>query len=548
MGGGGGGSENTSRELSITPTWAVAGVCAVIVLLSLLLETGLHRLGHYFVRRKKTHLNEALEKIKAELMLLGFISLLLTFGQNYISSVCIPVHVANTMLPCKAPEVKPVQLVVPGGDHAPAVTNEGHSRRLLSQMIMDLSSNRRVLTGDAPPHKCAAGKVPLISTDGLHQLHIFIFFLAVFHVLSCGITMALGRAKIRKWKDWEKETQSVDYEYATDQRRVRLTNDISFVRRHASLWSKMKFSIYFSSFFRQFFSSVRKVDYMCMRHGFISVHLAPGSKFHFQKYIKRSLEDDFKVVVGISPLLWVSAVIILLLNVNGWQLLMWISVMPLILILVVGTKLQSVIIKMALEIQERHTIVQGIPVVQLTDRHFWFGRPHVILRLIHFILFQNAFQLIYLVWIYYEFGPNSCFHDSRTLVIVRICFGIGVQVVCSYITLPLYALVSQMGAQMKRTIFDDQTATALKMWRRQARKHSKEEKDSPPRTPEPIISDPPQPDRSSPRRRRSVDQELPVTLDGVPSSTSQVDLLASSDQQTQVDAQSKDDGFYLVKI
>ncbi|KAM5585830.1 hypothetical protein ABKV19_004972 [Rosa sericea] len=27
-----------------------------------------------------------------------------------------------------------------------------------------------------------------------------------------------------------------------------------------------------------------------------SVHLAPGSKFNFQKYIKRSLEDDFKMV------------------------------------------------------------------------------------------------------------------------------------------------------------------------------------------------------------------------------------------------------------
>lgn len=79
------------------------------------------------------------------------------------------------------------------------------------------------------------------------------------------------------------------------------------------------------SFFRQFFISVGKADYLAMRHGFITVsfhgrsittfklnsclfhflcqllqvHLAPGSKFDFQKYIERSLEDDFKVVVGI---------------------------------------------------------------------------------------------------------------------------------------------------------------------------------------------------------------------------------------------------------
>lgn len=38
--------------------------------------------------------------------------------------------------------------------------------------------------------------MPLVSAGALHQLHIFIFFLAVFHVLSCGITMALGRAKV----------------------------------------------------------------------------------------------------------------------------------------------------------------------------------------------------------------------------------------------------------------------------------------------------------------------------------------------------------------
>lgn len=40
------------------------------------------------------------------------------------------------------------------------------------------------------------GHVPLISTHALHQLHIFIFFLAVFHVIYSAITMALGRLKV----------------------------------------------------------------------------------------------------------------------------------------------------------------------------------------------------------------------------------------------------------------------------------------------------------------------------------------------------------------
>lgn len=41
------------------------------------------------------------------------------------------------------------------------------------------------------------GKVSLISINALHQLHIFIFFLAVFHVTYSAITMALGRAKAK---------------------------------------------------------------------------------------------------------------------------------------------------------------------------------------------------------------------------------------------------------------------------------------------------------------------------------------------------------------
>ena len=96
--------------------------------------------------------------------------------------------------------------------------------------------------------------MPLVSLNALHQLHIFVFFLAVFHVAYSAITMALGRAKvsrtlefyyilfssdfklhgkflildklninyvlnasfmqIRRWKEWEKETSSTYYEFS----------------------------------------------------------------------------------------------------------------------------------------------------------------------------------------------------------------------------------------------------------------------------------------------------------------------------------------------
>ncbi|GER24683.1 MLO-like protein [Striga asiatica] len=438
--------EGTTRTLEQTPTWAVAGVCAVIIVISIILEKVLHKVGTWLTDRHKKALYEALEKVKAELMILGFISLSLVFSQYYIAEICIPESVGNTMLPCRRK------------DNA----KEEHRRRLLSY-------ERRVLAGGGYA-TCKEGSVALITVDGLHQIHILIFFLAVFHVIYSAITMALGRLKIRGWKQWEQETSSQNYEFSNDPSRFRLTHETSFVRAHTSFWTRIPVFFYIGCFFRQFFRSVSKSDYLTLRNGFISVHLAPGSKFDFQKYIKRSLEDDFKTVVGVSPVLWGSFVVFLLLNVQGWQTLFWASLIPLILILAVGTKLQAILTKMALEITERHAVVQGIPLVQGSDKYFWFGRPQLVLHLIHFTLFQNAFQVTYFLWIWYEFGLQSCFHDNFGLIIAKIGLGVGVLFLCSYITLPLYALIAQMGSNMKKSIFDEQTSKALKKWHKAVKK------------------------------------------------------------------------------
>lgn len=40
------------------------------------------------------------------------------------------------------------------------------------------------------------GKVPMLSLEALHHLHIFIFVLALVHVIFCATTMVLGGAKV----------------------------------------------------------------------------------------------------------------------------------------------------------------------------------------------------------------------------------------------------------------------------------------------------------------------------------------------------------------
>ncbi|CAJ1979342.1 unnamed protein product [Sphenostylis stenocarpa] len=95
MAGGGGG-----RNLEETPTWAVSTVCFVLILISIIIEHIIHLIGQWLKKKHKRALYESLEKIKSELMLLGFLSLLLTVGQGPISRICISEKVASTWHPC----------------------------------------------------------------------------------------------------------------------------------------------------------------------------------------------------------------------------------------------------------------------------------------------------------------------------------------------------------------------------------------------------------------------------------------------------------------
>ncbi|GMN51109.1 hypothetical protein TIFTF001_020261 [Ficus carica] len=454
------------RTLEETPTWAVAVVCFVLIIVSIFIEYIMHLIGHWLKKRNKRALFEALEKIKAELMLLGFISLLLTVLQDYISKICISERVAETWHPCEKKNNE---------------DDSGKNRRRLLEFLglNQFGDHRRSLAAKGYDY-CPDGKVSFVSAYGIHQLHIFIFVLALFHVLYCITTLALGRTKMRKWKVWEDETKSIEYMYNNDPERFRFTRDTSFGRRHLNIWSRSPVTLWIVCFFRQFFGSVTKVDYLTLRHGFIMAHLAPESetKFDFQKYISRSLEEDFKVVVGISPIIWFLAILFLLSNTYGIYSYLWLPFLPLIIILLVGAKLQVIITKMGLRIQERGDIVKGAPLVQPGDDLFWFGRPGFLLFLIHTVLFQNAFQLAFFAWSTYEFNLKSCFHKTNEDIAIRVSMGVIIQVLCSYVTLPLYALVTQMGSNMRPTIFNDRVAAALKNWHHSAQKKNKHNRHS----------------------------------------------------------------------
>lgn len=86
-----------------------------------------------------------------------------------------------------------------------------------------------------------------------------------------------------------------------------------------------------------------------------------------------------------------------------------------------------------------------------------------------FLIFLNMLCYI-LLDLQYTYGFSSCLMGKRWMVITRLGLGAFVQILCSSITLPLYALVSLMGTTFRETILKEGTLNAILAWQEQATK------------------------------------------------------------------------------
>ncbi|XP_073386688.1 MLO-like protein 15 isoform X2 [Physcomitrium patens] len=389
----GGGEEE--KTLEKTPSWAVALVCTVFVVASLLVERGIHKLGRYFKRSNQRELYHTLEVIKNELMVLGFISLFLSVFQQKVASLCMAERLNRIMLPCK--------YVPPAEANAEAESPAVH-RRLFAVEAQSSGT-------------CSAGHVQVISEEGLHQLHIFIFVMAVVHVLYSCLTVLVGLWQVHSWKKWEvgarnERLKAVNEALTPKHRKHEHGDEFTKGRiRYKFLYTSrtgLNLDSYIYSFFRQFGKPIYKEDYLCLRMGFIATHEL-NAEYDFHSYIRRTMEEDFKTVVGISSYLWAFVCLFLLLDVDGWYTYFWIAFIPTFLVLIVGTKLQQIIINLALEVRggvekidisTSGTIDGSLKAAEKPkqevvcqpmrprDDLFWFRKPHFLIHLVHFVLFQ----------------------------------------------------------------------------------------------------------------------------------------------------------------
>ncbi|KAK7405221.1 hypothetical protein VNO78_06420 [Psophocarpus tetragonolobus] len=451
-----------SRPLAFTPTWSIATVLSIFVAVSMLTERLIYYLSYWLRKTNRKPLLAALEKMHEEMMLLGFISLLLTATSELIANICIPLKLFNSdFAPCTKSEIMKEK-----------ESNVSKEHKLL--MISTSPHLTRRVLEDINRNPCHEGYLPFLSYEDLEQLHEFIFIMAVTHISYSCFTMLLAIVKVRadkihSWKIWEKEVHKNPRSYAFPEitRNFALQSQSTLVMFHRSnplnhIFIYNLIQIYFVSnfielqrcFLQQFWNSVHRMDYLTLRKGFIMKHKLT-LEYDFHSYMIQSMEEEFENMVGVSIPLWGCVIAFMLFNIK------------------VGTKLQHVIATLVLENAE---ITNFFSEAKLTPRDelFWFNKPELLLTLIHFIIFQNAFELASFFWFWWQFGYNSCFLKRHNLVFIKMGVGLIGQFVCSYSTLPLYALVTQMGTNFKAALIPETVRDAMDDWGKTTRKKRKQ--------------------------------------------------------------------------
>ena len=167
----------SGKSFTQTDSWAVAIAFVVFAILSVLIEKAVHWLKHS-LHAKKTLL-KVVHKAEEELFLLGSVSfILLVFEDALVANTCVKTSRFDEETWAMCPYVSSYD-----SSYA-AYGASSHSRRRLAAAGDD---------DDA----CDDNAEPFLSRAVLHQVHLFIFFLALAHVFYTTATLTLGRWRLR---------------------------------------------------------------------------------------------------------------------------------------------------------------------------------------------------------------------------------------------------------------------------------------------------------------------------------------------------------------
>lgn len=252
-----------------TQSWRLALFFFCFGLVSTGTEHALHKMLHYLSENRQPGLIDVVTKLKDELMLLGFISLALVLLQDGILAVCVP-KCGTLWGSCPDDETSAT----------------GETRRNLAA---------------AAPIECDEGQEPFISLTALHQIHIFIFVLAVSLVVTGSAAMLAALGRLRTWAKWEQEHTEFD---------ALLDNNAGNGDGNHAKWEALERThsrcLYQSLWIPLF--GADKVTFLCMRRYFIRKRNR-SKTFNFTKYVTECTQDEFAKTLEIDAQDWLLAML-----------------------------------------------------------------------------------------------------------------------------------------------------------------------------------------------------------------------------------------------
>ncbi|RZC73465.1 hypothetical protein C5167_048946 [Papaver somniferum] len=267
-----------------------------------------------------------------------------------------------------------------------------------------------------PSHTCGKGREPFVSYEGLEQLHRFLFVLGITHVVYSGVAIGLAMYKIYSWRKWESQAYILAVEMQAKRYKIMRRQSTFISHQTSHPWSRSSILIWMN-------------------------HKLPLS-YDFHKYMVRSMEDEFHGIVGISWPLWGYVILCIFVNIHGLNIYFWLSFIPVILVMLVGTKLRHVVSLLALEIVEA-TGPAGTG--------------------------QNAFEMATFLWSLWGLKQRDCFMKNHAMVTIRLVSGVLVQFWCSYSTVPLNVIITQMGSRCKKALVAESVRESLHSWCKRAK-------------------------------------------------------------------------------